>query len=112
MLGNLIYRAKARAKVKNVIFNLTREDIVNLNKAQDGKCALTGWVLNWDWEFDGDKKTRPYDRVSLDRIEPTGGYTLDNVQLVCDMVNRAKNVYSQDLFIEMCHLISQGAMNE
>lgn len=44
----------------------------------------------------------------LDRLEPTGPYSMDNVAPCCWMCNRAKNTLSVQQFIEMCHLVSSN----
>lgn len=47
------------------------------------------------------KVCRPF-APSIDRIESKKGYTSDNIQIVCQIVNRAKNEYSQEMFDAMC----------
>ena len=44
--------------------------------------------------------------ASLDRIDSTKDYTLDNVQWVHKDINRMKNVYTQEYFIEMCKRVA------
>jgi hypothetical protein len=56
-----------------------------------GKCKLTGWEISME------KQT-----ASLDRIDSSKGYKIDNIQWVHSMVNMSKNKYTQDRFIEMC----------
>lgn len=63
---------------------------------QHRKCNLSGVELEFD-------KTNS---ASLDRIDNTKGYTLENVQWVHKDINRMKNVFSQDYFIDMCHRIA------
>lgn len=104
--GNMIWNAKARAKNKGWAFELKREDIFVMQRRQNNKCALTGWELDWEPAYSG-KRRAPFRRVSIDRIDSSGGYTLDNVQLVCDGVNRIKSTYTQEIFIEMCRAIAQ-----
>ena len=43
--------------------------------------------------------------LSLDRIDSSQGYTEDNVQLVCRIVNIMKNDLSVDEFVGWCKLI-------
>lgn len=53
---------------------------------QDGLCAITGLRL----EYDGDEDD-PEMLCSLDRIDSSGHYEKDNLQIVCRFVNRWKS---------------------
>jgi hypothetical protein len=44
--------------------------------------------------------------ASVDRIDSDGGYTPDNVQLVCVRVNLMKGPLDQSMFFRMCHVIA------
>lgn len=68
-------------------------------KVQGEKCALTG--IEFDYTCDQKYRVRPF-APSIDRIDSSKGYTFDNIQVVCAMVNRAKNEMSQELFDRMC----------
>ncbi len=68
---------------------------------QDRKCALTGLALTIDQGAGGD--------ASIDRIDSLQGYIPENVQWVHKDVNRMKNVFTQDRFIEICKLVSNKA---
>ena len=52
---------------------------------QEDRCALTGLPLGYVGEG-SDKQML----ASLDRIDSTGHYTPDNVQIVCRFINRWK----------------------
>lgn len=43
--------------------------------------------------------------ISVDRIDSSKGYTKDNVQLVCDIVNRMKLDLNMSKFVELCKII-------
>lgn len=106
VLENMITTAKSRSKQKGREFSITQDDIRALRIAQNDKCALTGWDLDWEPSYDG-KRVCPPTRASLDRIDSTRGYTVDNIQLVCDMANRAKAMYTEDVFVAMCCSIAE-----
>ena len=80
-------------------WELEPQDIVNLYKQQEGKCALTGWDIGW--AIKGLTAT-----VSIDRIDSSEGYLKTNVQLLHKDVNMAKQQYSQDYFIEICKAVA------
>ena len=77
----LLNRARYRARRKKLEFNLDKEDIkipevcpilgipIQANKGK------TGWFDN---------------SVSLDRIDPTKGYTKDNIRVISNRANRLK----------------------
>lgn len=47
--------------------------------------------------------------ISIDQILPAGGYTEDNIQLVCYRVNQMKGATSMDELYEWCKRILQNA---
>lgn len=59
---------------------------------QEDRCALTGLPLGYIDEAD-DLQMRP----SLDRIDSSGHYTADNVQIVCRFINRWKGTDKDSL---------------
>ncbi len=71
---------------------------------QSGKCALTGW----DMTMELGKGVVPTN-CSIDRISSDLGYEVGNVQLVCRVVNIAKNNLSQKDFITLCKSVSDNS---
>jgi hypothetical protein len=72
---------------------------LDLYQAQGGRCALSG--LPFDLRSVGYGQVRRPFAPSLDRIDSRGGYTRDNVRLVCQVVNFALNAYGEDIFREI-----------
>lgn len=72
-------------------------------EAQNSKCALTGW----DIEFPevGTPQKAP---ASLDRIDSNLHYTKDNTQLLTRKVNMMKQHYSQEDFIAVCLAVAKN----
>lgn len=90
------YNSKARrAKERNYEFTITIEEIWDIYVAQDKVCALSGVPILFN------------DTASLDRVDNSRGYVVDNVQIVHKDVNYMKYTYSQDYFIKMCNLVAQ-----
>ncbi len=56
-------------------------------------CALTDLPLNFHTK---------HKNASLDRIDNTKGYTIDNIQWVHKDINWMKGTFTQDQFIELC----------
>lgn len=86
--------SKSRKGYEN---NLTEEFLMKLNEKQNNRCAISRIV------FDNDKN-----KISIDRIDSSKGYLMDNVQLVTFNVNRMKNNFKQEYFINICKKISQN----
>ena len=59
-----------------------------------------------------DTQPELFNSVSVERIDSKIGYTIDNVVLVCNVINRMKSDLPLNLFIEMCHKVSEKKINE
>jgi len=87
---------------RNLEITITIEDAWNQFLKQNGKCALTGL----DITLNPIAKERNLATASLDRIDSTKGYELDNIQWIHKDLQFMKNNYNQDYFIEMCRLVA------
>lgn len=76
---------KSRAKRLGVAFDLDLEDIQGTKV-----CPVLGIELERGGLFTKDNSP------SVDRIDPTKGYTKDNIQIISDKANRMKNNASPD----------------
>ena len=91
--------ARARAKKKKIPYELSVEIIKNLCEKQQNRCAITD--LPFHFHNLNSYKNKPY-APSIDRRDCAKGYTLDNIQITCVIVNKAKNEYCQEIFDLMC----------
>lgn len=73
---------------------------------QHGRCALTGLPLDWTVKSKGMNGT-----ASLDRIDSTRGYTVDNVQWVHKEINAMKSDMDEETFKKWCRLVAKHARN-
>ena len=90
-LAYRLYSVKGRAKRKNTICDITVADLMSLYKEQKGLCKLSQVEMTCDG---GRKKSS----LSIDRIDNTKGYTKDNIQMLCYIVNIMKlNMKSEEL---------------
>ena len=96
--------AKSRAIDKSIPFTITKEDLLTVWKAQNGKCAISG--LDMTYELG---EGRIYTNVSIDQIMPSKGYTIDNIQLVCMAVNQLKSDLDMDTILILCSAIVDNA---
>jgi hypothetical protein len=91
-----------KGRKKQHFGNITIEQIYNLWIHQNKKCALSG--ISVGFYDDGKNHT-----CSIDRIDSSREYTIDNIQLVHKDVNLMKNKFDNQYFIEMCMKIAGGS---
>ena len=84
---------------KKLEFDIDLDYITEIYKQQNGLCALSGIKLI----------TYPRTELtaSLDRIDSQKGYIRGNVQWVHKDVNRMKNIFANDYFIDTCKKIAK-----
>ena len=97
----MIKDAGARARKKGKPFDIDANTVKKLWIHQKGMCALSGVVMKF-----GSSPTKHMHTMSLDCIQPTGGYVEGNIQLLSQCVNVAKSTLSIDEFKEMCTQVS------
>ena len=95
----LYWNAHRRAKVNGLIFSLTKNWIKAI--VAQGVCQVTG--LSFSLE-NGRKPWAP----SLDRIDPTKGYTADNVQVVVWLYNTAKMEFRHEDVMILANALTNG----
>lgn len=95
----LFCNAKKRATAKKVPYELTLEQEEGLYLDSGGQCSVTGMSFRMGNTKDGYRA--PF-APSLDRINPKLGYTIDNVRLVCVVVNWALSDWGEGVFRTMC----------
>jgi hypothetical protein len=76
------------ATTRGLEFSITIEDAWQLYLRQNKKCAISGVPIS----FKTNNDQAVYQTASLDRIDSTRGYTLDNIQWVHKRVNRFKSI--------------------
>lgn len=101
-LTQLAQGAKTGARSRGIVFALEIDDVLGMYVRQHGRCALTGETLTHQR---GTVTGRERSAASLDRIESARNYTLDNVHLVCQVVNLMKSNMSMEEFGSWCSRI-------
>lgn len=89
ILGMIRHRSKASGMECDLTLDWLHE------KFKKGVCEITG--LPFDFKPPDKKGAKPPFTPSVDRIDPTKGYTKDNCQVILWAVNRAKGEHSYDL---------------
>ena len=81
---------------------LTVDMLIEVAEVQEWKCALSGVEMQC-YLKKGVKN--PYN-ASIDRIEPGGPYSKENIRLTCAAVNKWRGDLDTDCFIEFCRSIA------
>lgn len=95
---------KFSAVSRGLEFCITLDDIHRLYDTQGGRCALSGDTLTLP-VFAG--RQDGHFNISIDRVDPSRGYTPDNIQLVTKQINLAKGPMTDGEFINMCRRVSR-----
>lgn len=86
---------------RKIFSDLTIEQLVNLWNKQEGKCAISGVEMSHQRV----KRQHNMTNCSVDRIDSSKEYTINNVQLVCWTVNRMKGETSLEELLKWCKQI-------
>lgn len=85
---------KHRANKKNIIFDITENDLRDLWDVQNGRC----YYSNLSMDLAQDDATYS---VSIERKNSSIGYIKDNVVLCCSGINRMKNKLDTITFLTL-----------
>lgn len=80
-------------------WNITAEFLIEKYVEQGGRCALSGLRMTHEPDSDGRFN------VSIDRINPVGIYSAENVRLVCKWCNSMKSNFTDSDFFWMLRTI-------
>ena len=87
------------AKKRGIEFEVTIEYVWDLYQKQNGKCYYTNLEIELKPRNNGNMT------ASLDRIDSTKGYVEGNVQWVHKDINKMKNNFSNEYFLNLCKLV-------
>lgn len=96
----LLNYARDRARNHGLDFDIDRAFISD--KLDRGVCELSG--IRITRESPGNYRTHPF-APSLDRINPSKGYTKENTRLVCFAVNRARSDWGDEVLLTMAEAL-------
>ena len=106
-MDRLCKAAHAGHRKRRIGYSLNVSDLLFLWVQQEGRCNLTGEKMEY-----GGARIKARSAASLDRIDPTGSYTPDNVQLVCWAVNCMRNNMQVDEFGFWCQRVLLHALGK
>lgn len=96
--GVYISQTKRDAEVRNLVYEITSADMWKQFQLQNGRCAYTNWKLSFGYKSET--------TASLDRIDSSAGYTLENIQWIHKDVNRMKTNFTEERFLQLVKSIS------
>ncbi len=101
VLRKVLNRARGRARVRTLDFDVDMAHLLSLWREQKGRCAVSGLSFTEEWKGESFVKT-PFG-PSLDRIDSSKGYMQENVRLVCMAANFALNQWGDDILRRLAH---------
>jgi hypothetical protein len=90
--------ARKGATRRGIDFTISEQDIHDLWDRQKGLCAVSGMPMSLEHGTVANHNLR---KVSVDRIDNSRGYHIDNIQLVIWQVNCAKASGNLESLVEM-----------
>lgn len=104
---HLDMRHNAKKRAKELIIEISCEDIKEIYYEQKGLCALTGLPMTTDtYMTKGNQHIINKMNISIDRINSNLGYKKDNIQLVGAIINRMKTDLTNEEFISFSSIIT------
>lgn len=105
--GTLMTYLKRKAKERGLAFEVTSEQLWELFNKQKGLCALSGVPLVLETKINSQHNLdRTTHTASLDRIDNSKPYTIDNVQWIHKVLNHMRRQYSMEDYIEWCRRVA------
>jgi len=100
-LGVTVSKTKWRSReVTGLEFDIDIDDVMKLLAKQQGRCALTGWELEFTRGGSFGYSTNPRG-CTIDRIYSSAGYVRWNIQLACWLPNKIKGELSNREFFDL-----------
>ena len=107
---NYMQTLRACAKTREIQFDVTIEQIWDLFLKQDSKCAFSNESLCFSSPR---QRAKGFEQTaSLDRIDSSKGYTIDNIQWVHKDVNYMKGKMSDEELISICTKVHNYQINK
>ena len=106
-LRQVFRNRRTQAKRAGIAFTITEDWVIARYHEQGKCCARTG--VQFDDTYPKGKGIRSPWSPSIDRIDPYGGYTPENVQIVASIYNTAKNTHTDADVMRMAFALVERA---
>jgi hypothetical protein len=111
--GTLMTYLRSKAKQRGLIFEVTAQELWDLFEFQEHKCALSGVPITLTTEINEQSNiNREKVTASLDRVDNSKGYTIDNVQWVHKTINAMRRQYSIKEYLDWCELVYKNTRGQ
>lgn len=94
-------KIRQKAQDRNIKFEINIKDIYDLYIKQSKRCAISGIKIKFK------KNSKDEQTASLDRIDSSKHYSIENIQWVHKKINTMKWNLSQEEFINYCKIIAK-----
>lgn len=98
---------RSNAKRRGIAFNLTIEEMADQYEKQNRKCYFTNVPIGFNTSR-GNPNPFWGHSASIDRLDSSKDYNASNICIVHRDVNRMKNDFPLDRFIEVCNLVAKN----
>jgi hypothetical protein len=92
------------APARGILVLIDKDDLLGRCLEQANNCAITGVPMTFETKDITSKRTQ----ASVDRIDSRGNYSVNNIQIVCNIVNLMKHDMPQTDFLQWCALALKG----
>lgn len=99
-ISRIVSHARRRSREKHIPCNINSRWVIMKCQEQNMKCAKTGVPF----ELERSSKRTPW-TPSLDQIQPGKGYTKDNTQVVCQMYNLGKHIWTHKDVVKLAQYL-------
>ncbi len=97
-------RAKYKCKQLSLPYDLDKEWVLDRLNSIGWKCELTGLPMNLRLET---RSGFHWDSISVDRLNPKGGYTKDNIRFVLNQIN----IFRQDASDDQMYMLAKALLD-
>lgn len=101
-LDSIIFYWKRNAKIRNIDWDLTSDQILEKLRNQNYICVMSGVPIHFGPQGVHNVKSTT---ISIDRIDNDLDYTIDNIQFVHKKINVMRGLLTVKQFIAWCNLI-------
>jgi hypothetical protein len=104
LAAEIARRTKYRCKQLSLPYDLDKKWILERLDSISWKCELTGLPMNLRVDT---RVGFNWDSISVDRINPKGGYTKDNVRFVLNQIN----IFRQDASDDQMYMLAKALLD-
>ena len=94
--ARILWSSRRNAKLRGIPHELGMAELRTLIARAGRCCEVTGIPFSYDRVGPSSRSRSPWG-MSLDRIDSSKGYTVENCRLVCTAVNLAMNEWGEDV---------------